>query len=323
MTSGNHSYRLRPNKHVDRELFAELVSLLVTTSGLDDYVYISMGGNHLSDHIAIYRRAGLRKLYAFDRDQGVVERQKYNVPFDGVVCKAHTSGELPILLDGIVKDFEASHVIVWLDYTEPKRLEQLKEIQAIAEKLQAGDVIRVTMNADFTQLKKHEAELTSAEKALSQSEKNVMLFKRMLGAFMPHSIVSLDHAGMAGALARCIERACVMGVESNIDDKKLQPVLLTKYQDTTAMLTVTVMMTDTNGVPEIPKGWGYAPTTWEQIEIIQAPDLSARERLALDQLMHKGIDEIRNGLGFSLDQAAVKAYSKFHRFYPAFQTVID
>ena len=171
MTSGNQSYRLRPNKHVDRELFAELVSLLVTASDPNDYVYISMGGNHLSDHIAIYRRAVCAKLYAFDLNQDVVDRQKFNVPFDGVVCKAHTSGELPTLLDGIVEDFDAKHVIVWLDYTEPKRLEQLSEIQAIVEKLQVGDIIRVTMNADLSGLLKSEAQLTSAEKALPPSEK--------------------------------------------------------------------------------------------------------------------------------------------------------
>ncbi len=323
MTSRNQSYRLRPNKHVDRELFAELVSLLITASHPDDYVYISMGGNHLSDHIAIYRRAGLSKLYAFDLNQDVVDRQNFNVPFDGVVCKAHTSGELPTLLDGIVEDFNAKNVIIWLDYSEPKRLEQLREIQAIVEKLQVGDIIRVTMNADFSGLHKREANLLTAEKTLPQSQKKAVLLRGLLGTYMPHSIVSLDFNGMAGALAKSIERACVLGAESNIGDKKPQPVLLTRYQDTTAMLTVTVMMTDMNGVPEIPKGWAYAPTSWDQIEKIQAPDLSARERLALDQLMHKGINEIQNELGFSLDETAVNTYSKFHRFYPAFQTVVD
>ena len=323
MTSSDRSYRLRPNKHMDRELFAELVSLLVSSSPGDDYVYISMGGNHLRDHISIYRRAGLRKLYAFDLSQDVVDRQVFNIPFSGVVCKTHSSGELPARLDGIVEHFEAKHAIVWLDYTQPKRLEQLKEIQAVAEKLQVGDVVRLTMNADFSGLSKREAELTPTEKALPQNERNVALLKRVLGVYLPHSIQSVDYAGMAGALAKSVERACVMGVEASTDDRKPLPVLLTKYRDTTAMLAVTVMMTDAEGAPDIPSGWDYAPTNWGQIEMILAPDLSVRERLALDQLIHKGSEEIQHELGFSLDEAAIRSYARFHRFYPSYQTVID
>ena len=49
---------------------------------------------------------------------------------------------------------------------------------------------------------------------------------------------------------------------------------------------------------EIPNGWAYIPSSWEQIEMILAPELSARERLALDTLMHKEIDEIQDRLGF-------------------------
>ena len=323
MTTSGPTYRLRPNKHVDRELFAELVSLLVSSSCGDDYVYISMGGNHLRDHISIYRRAGLRNLYAFDLSQDVVDRQRFNIPFSGVVCKTHSSGELPARLDGIVEEFEAKHAIIWLDYTKRERLEQLREVQAVAEKLQVGDIIRVTMNADFSGLSKREAELTTVEKGLPVNDKNVALLKLELGKFLPHAVVSVDYNGMAGALARSVERACVLGVEASRDDRKPRPVLLTRYRDTTAMLTVTVMMTDTQGAPEIPRGWAYAPSGWDHIEMILAPDLSARERLALDQLMHMGSQELQDKLGFSLDEAAVKAYARFHRFYPSFQTVID
>ena len=323
MGTSSRSYRLRPNKHVDRELFAELVALLVTGSSAEDYVYISMGGNHLRDHIAIYRRAGLRKLYAFDLEQNVVDRQVFNVPFEGVVCRTHPSGELPTRLDGIVQQFGAQHAIIWLDYTKPNRLEQLREVQAIAEKMQIGDIVRVTMNADFRGLDKFEPQLKPEEKGLPQNRKNVALLRRMLGAYLPRSIVELDYIEMVGALANSVRRACEKGVEVHSDNRCLQPVLLTKYNDTTDMLTVTVMMTDSNGLPEMPEGWTYSPASWNEIEKIMAPDLSARERLALDHLMHRNLDEIQEELGFILDGSAVKSYSRFHRFYPSFQAVID
>lgn len=323
MNDRTQSYRLRPNKHVDRELFAELVSLLVAASAGDDYVYIAMGGNHLKDHIAIYRRAGLRNLYSFDRNQDVVDRQRFNVPFDGVVCRTHTSGELPALLDGILEDFNAKQAIVWLDYTQPKRFEQLKEVEAIAGRLQVGDVIRVTMNADFSGLRKREAELTEAERELPVEQRNVALLRRVFGKYMPRNISTLDFNDMVEALAKGIERACVLGIESHNDDRKPYPILLTQYRDTTAMFTATVIMTDASQEPEIPEGWSYAPSDWNQIEMIMAPDLSARERFALDHLMHESPSQVQEELGFSMEETAVKAYSRFHRFYPAYQTVVD
>ena len=323
MSKHERSYRLRPNKHVDRELFAELVSLLVAGSEGDAYAYIAMGGRHLKDHIAIYRRAGLRNLYSFDLDQDVVDRQRFNAPFEGVVCETHTSGEVPALLDGILDRFRARHAIIWLDYTRTDRFEQLTEVEAIAKRLSAGDVLRVTMNADFSGLQKQEAQLTTEEKLLPTEEKNVVLLRRALGNYMPRAIRKLDHSNMARALVRSIERACVLGIEANSGDRKPCPVLLTRYKDTTSMLTATVMMSDTEGVPGIPKGWPYAPSDWNHIEVVLAPDLSARERLALDRLIQEEPSRVNEILGFTLEEVAVRAYARFHRFYPAYQTVID
>lgn len=323
MSPSGQSFRLRPNKYVDRELFAEFVSLLVTESGPDDYVYISMGGNHLSDHLAIYRRAGLRKLYAFDWSEDVVDRQKFNAPFDNVICETHSSQDLPVLLDEIIEVFSAKQAIIWLDYTEKKRLKQLKEIEALASKLHVGDILRVTMNADFSDLKKYKPQLSPSEEKLAKGEKNAALLKRELGSYMPHSITELDYGDMAAALAKSIKRACVRGMEESPQDKEPLPILLTKYQDSTEMLTVTAVATDRSGTPKLPESWTYTPPDWDQIEMILTPELSARERLALDRVMHMEVEAIQSSLGFKLDASALKAYSKFHRFYPTFQAVID
>ena len=323
MSAENHSYRLRPNKYVDRELFAEFVSLLVTDADPDNYVYISMGGTHLSDHLAIYRRAGLRKLYSFDQDEAVVNRQKFNAPFDGVACRVHFSEELPVLLGGILSEFEAHQVVVWLDYTAINRQQQLTEIQELAPRLTAGDVVKVTMNANFEGINQLRDKLSPTEKALPIGKQNAILLKREFGAYMPGSITDIDSGHMVEVLAKCIERAYVLGMEESSEDKMFSPVLLTKYKDTTQMLTATVMVTDRNGTPHLPKGWTYAPSNWDQVEIIRVSELSTRERLALDQQMHKEYEDIQDFLGFHLDEPTIKAYSRFHRFYPAFQTVIE
>jgi len=316
-------YRLRPNKFVDRELFAELVSLLVAERGTDSYAYISMGGNHLSDHMAIYRRAGLRKLYAFDSDPDVVMRQRFNAPFDGIVCESHSSAELVSDIDGIVQSMGVQNVIVWLDYTEPKHLEQLGEVQAISKNLQTGDILRVTMNVDFKSLHKRESELNDREKGLPVDEKQAALMKRVLGGFLPRRITRIGQDGTAGAVAESVARACQMGLDEGPRPNSPTPLLLTEYRDSSAMLTVTMLICDARGEPRVPSSWSFGPQDWSSVERIVAPDLSPRERLALDKEMHGDADTVASVLRFPLEPEAVRSYARFHRFYPTFQAVGD
>jgi len=316
-------YRLRPNKFIDRELFAELISLFAAESEPKKFAYISMGGDHLSDHLAIYRRSGIANLYAFDRSSDVVSRQLFNAPFERVECTAHESGEIPTLLDDILESFGAERSIIWLDFTEVKRLSQLKEIEALAKKLEPGDLFRVTFNADFTNLSKREANLKQAEKALPTPEKTAALLRLELGAYLPKKIKSIYFDQMNAALSYAVERALQNGLEEGGSGKKAVPVLLTEYQDSSRMFTATALITNDKGDPRIPPSWAYKPSDWSDIQRIYAPDLSARERYAIDRLMHKSADEITEELLFPLESEAVTSYARFHRFYPTFQPVME
>lgn len=323
MSASGLPYRLRPNKFVDRELFAELVSLLAAERNTGWYAYISMGGNHLSDHLAIYRRAGLKKLYAFDSDDEVVNRQMFNAPFNGLVCESHLSNELPSRLDSIVAQMEVNNVIVWLDFTEPKHLEQLGEIQALCTNLRAGDVLRVTMNIDFATLHKRESQLSAREKVLPVDEKRAALMKRVLGGYLPRRIQRIGNDSDAAAVAESVARACQLGLEERPGSLNPLPFLVTEYRDSSKMLTVTLAVNDEENPRSVPAGWNFAPTSWSDVERIVAPDLSPREKLALDKEMHGDPEQIPTILGFHLDPDAIRSYARFHRFYPTFQVVAD
>lgn len=315
-------YRLRPNKFIDRELFAELISLIVTDSTPSNFVYISMGGDHLSDHLAIYRRAGIKNLYAFDRNSDVVARQVFNAPFDQVRCVPHESGEIPARLEEILAEFGAQRSIIWLDFTEAKRLSQLKEIEALGKKLQQGDVIRVTFNADFTNLPKLEANLKTAEKSLPIAEKTAALLRIDLGSYLPGKVKSIYPGNINSGLSLAVERALQLGLGEG-GEKQAVPALLTEYQDTTRMFTATALITDDDGQPAVPASWPYKPADWTDVLKIYAPDLSARERYAIDRLMHKDPDVVSKELLFPLDAGAVGSYARFHRFYPTFQPILE
>ena len=323
MTAAGLPYRLRPNKFIDRELFAELVSLIVAERGSDTYAYISMGGKHLSDHLAIYRRAGLKKLYSFDQDSEIVLRQKFNAPFQGVVCDVHSSDELPARLDSIVEDMDVENVIIWLDYTEPKHLVQLAEIETLCTRLVIGDVLRVTLNVDFKGLHKRDEELSDQERRLPLDEKQVALMKRQLGSYLPQKIVRIGDGDMSGAVAESVLRACEIGFEDLTSPRKPLPLLITEYRDTTSMLTVTILVRDENDNPAVPEGWSWLPKDCSSVERILAPDLSPRERYTLDKEMHRSANQISTALGFKMDSDVLRSFERFHRFYPTFQTVGD
>ena len=323
MSGSGLPYRLRPNKFVDRELFAELISLLAAERDSNAYAYISMGGNHLSDHLAVYRRAGLRKLYAFDNDDQVVDRQKFNAPFDGLICETHRSSELPTRIDSIIQSLDVDNVIIWLDFTEAKHLEQLGEIQALCRSLRSGDVLRVTMNIDFRTLHKRESQLSAIENKLPVDEKRAALMKRALGAYMPRKIKKVRGGEDAATVAESIARACELGIEEGSITLVPCPILITEYQDSSKMVSVTLILADEDHPEPVPAGWNFKPSNWSDVERIVAPDLSPREKFALEKEMHMDPDMVSSKLGFKLDADAIKAYARFHRFYPSFQMVAD
>ncbi|MYA31836.1 MAG: hypothetical protein F4Y31_11450 [Gammaproteobacteria bacterium] len=322
MTQIGLPYRIRPNKFIDRELFAELVSLLVAEADPGEYAYVSMGGKHLSDHLAMYRRAGIRKLYAFDNDPRITDRQRFNAPFEGVICESHGSEELPADIQEIVTSLDANRVIIWLDFTTAEHFKQLKEVEAITAKLASEDILRVTMNIEFSNLMQRTAELTAAQRELSTEEQRALLLRRYLGVYMPRDLNELSNEGIAVAVARSIERACELGGRAADQRTSPVPLLVTNYKDTTSMLTATFRMTNGTRPLDPPKGWQFLPGEGlADIEKIVAPDLSPREQYALDKCMHEDADVIQEKLGFDLDGPAIGAYERFHRFFPTFQSV--
>ena len=73
----------------------------------------------------------------------------------------------------------------------------------------------------------------------------------------------------------------------------------------------------------MPGSWNFGPPNWSSFERIIAPDLSPRERLALDKEMHGDADAVASILGFPLEPEALRSFVRFHRFYPTFQAISE
>lgn len=316
-------YQLRPNKYIDRQIFMELLSKVVPYKAHGNYVYISMGGKHLVDLEAVYRKIGITKLYSFDGNDEVVARQRCNLPHFGAICEKMHSSALPGLLDQIMHRFKpAQHMIVWLDYTNVERLAQLQEFCEVLKRCQPGDVVRITMNAQAG-LNVEEFRKEGFETA---SQYRAKLLQDQIGDFFPASFVTLKKDDLPRALGAAVALAAsAASADTNFE---FVPLLSTTYADGQRMFTATVLTKENdNDCPDGLQGWEFLAKGWKNIVEISVPDLSLREKVLIDKHLRKGPQAIINSAKFKpaseLDEAkvAIQSYKRLHRFYPTFQAM--
>jgi hypothetical protein len=299
-----------------------LLSLIVPQRGPEKYVYISMGGSHLVDHGVIYRRLGIRNLFSFDKSERVVDRQLVNRPLDCVVCNVMSSGNLPTMLDGIVANFKnATNVIVWLDYTRPKdRLSQLQETVEIAKRLRPGDILRLTLNASIRTL--------DAGDHQTPGEYRCSRLHQQLGNFVPTDLRTIPDDKFPDVLCRCIELA-IARAETEAPSVKIVPAFISTYRDGQRMVTVTCVAVDAASKEKLPilRKWKFKAKNWGHILSIDAPNLSTREKIRLDQEITRSAKKALKSLGFlpasneEKSLAVVQSYQNLHRYYPSFYHV--
>jgi hypothetical protein len=316
-------YQLRPNKYIDRQIFMELLSKIVPYKAHGDYVYVSMGGKHLVDLEAVYRRVGITNLFSFDGNKDVVDRQHCNLPHFRTICEEMHSSALAGRIDEIMNLFEpAQHMIIWLDYTNVERLAQLQEFSEVLGRCQAGDVVRITMNAQAGL----NVDRWMTEGFDTAAHYRAKLLNDQIGDFFPAAFESVKKEDVPRVLAGAVSLAAS---NATADTKfEFAPILCTTYADGQRMFTATIFTKNAGSeLPDGLQGWEFLSRTWNNIVDISVPDLSLREKVLIDKYLNRGPQAIINMAKFKpvseLDEAriAILSYKKLHRFYPTFQTV--
>ena len=317
------SYSVRPNKHVDRELFAELVGCVLADRTVDRCAYISMGGPQMVDHISMYKRNGISKLYSFDAEDSVVQRQVFNSPTSTTRCEQMLAGELADRLGEIERALDVDRFVIWLDYTgNINRGEQITEFQVLLENLKPGDLARISLDASMPpdRLKANLRKEIKADHMLAMTE----LLKREIGELHPEDIQLGSERDIPRYFSTCLMRACDRAVHSRPDNPiQFIPVLETSYTDSCPMYTCTLLAQDADGNPRSPAGFHFLSAGWGSIEALEVPELTAREKSFLDRLLDKADDEFNQNLGYSIAREAQAlrqwaSFKKFHRFLPQF-----
>jgi hypothetical protein len=299
----------------------DLLTRVVSLKPEGHYIYVSMGGKHLVDHEAVYRRLGIRNLYSFDGDAGVVARQQCNKPTVGAVCVELGSEALAGEIDSILHRFHpAGNLVIWLDYTKPaERLSQLQELTACLKKAQSGDVVRITMNAENYTLRGD----WKAAGYDQPSTYRAFRLREQIAEYFDEKIELIGDEELPIALAKGVALACGMAEE----ERRLQfvPLLMTAYADGQRMMTATVLaLAPGEQLPNGLRDWEFLAKRWTDVVSIAVPDLSLREKVAIDQHLSKGPAAIIKAVKFAPAgdeqeaRQALLSYKRVHRFYPTF-----
>ncbi|HEX8683121.1 MAG TPA: O-methyltransferase, partial [Ardenticatenaceae bacterium] len=149
MSGENVAYNLRPNKFVERQLFVELLSKLGVSLSPAKYIYISLGGLQLEDHRLMHHSLGINALMSIESDFVTYQRQLFNLRPSFVNCECMSTEDLVNDFDRYADLHSDKQFIIWLDYADAsKRVVQLTEYAALLSKLQVGDILKITMNAN-------------------------------------------------------------------------------------------------------------------------------------------------------------------------------
>jgi len=327
-------YQLRINKHVDRILFSEALGFLDQRWPRDaGHLYVSMGGLTLQDHRVIHGRFPHSHLMSIEEDETTHSRQLFNCPYGFITCKHMTSAQLIADFEAILEAVECRAATVWLDYAAAnQRLLQLRETETLVGKLAVGDIIRVTMNANPSTLVP--ARDDKADVVVQRERLEVLSGQIDDYITTPPSAGAMTSAGLARVLVGAIRTAMLRGMDANLG-LTLHPLLLLRYNDLMhQMVTVTAALVPKTftrmRVYRRLKTWPYFANTWGGLRELSLPDLTARERMCIDQHFLQRIDvgDLLNALPFPIGRnkrnslALLSAYVDHYRVYPDFMRVL-
>ncbi len=322
MSGSSLPYHLRTNKAIDRKIFFDLLSHLspLLPNRIQEYKYISMGGPMLEDHHVLHYDLGMTKLLSIERDIAALSRQNYNKPFGCISCIQSSSR------DFINNYSEEDPIIIWLDYTDTKWSSQFAECSALLNNLKEYDLFKVSFNAN--------PDMLSHDSAKSP----LTIFKEKANhPLLCENLTENDVKTMPN-MAKTILEIFESITQSTLGDDGLifYPLLQFRYIDNRhQMLTITgIVIPEDNDFPknlfENSKlaQWPYLHTKWGDIQEINVPVLTQKEKHAINQFLPFEQEELSlDSLPFTFDRNNIKAkkmienYVKYYRYIPNFQKV--
>ena len=325
-------YHLRQNKHVDRQLFIELLAHASRVTPVKDALYISFGGVYFEDFKLVHQVFGTDRLLSIEKEEWVVERQRHNKPYGCIKCKQLSSADLVTNIGDIRKRFGKRQMVCWLDFADAaKRRDQLEEIGILTKNAREGDIVRVTMNVNPHNL----STPIHGEIIENRNQRRLEELRTKFADKIPREIELADVTEKGFPLfgLEMIKHQIQRSLSFN-PGLFFQPMGSYSYSDSMhTMLTVTGTFLREENVKDYLsrtklQDFEFAGLNWELLHI-NVPLLSHREKLALDQkfMNRQTSTRVASSLKFRVSKnpgeskEMLKSYFTFHRYYPHFHRV--
>lgn len=302
------SYDLRPAKQVERRMMIDAFHRLASAGfAIADYRYVGMGSIYFVDFILFHKLLGINKLLSVEKDCEIKKRVEFNKPFKEIETKVGDP------IGNVIPTLSADEKhILWLDYDDLIRGDQLSDVAQAASSLSPGSILIMTVDSEAPAGSGPAEWRTYFEEEAGQylgRKKNASYFaKPKLPMLNAHIIDQAIKGGIAG-------RAGV----------SFHPIFNFLYKDGHQMLTVGGMLTTppetrmlrASSLSETPY---YRNTLSTPPYEIKVPKLTRKERLHLDTEMPCPDNWLPRE--FEIAAEDVKAYREVYRFFPAYAELL-
>jgi hypothetical protein len=321
MAGRTSAYLLRPNKAVDRLLFADLLDRLDASLSIGKrFKYIGMGAAYMEDFRLLHERFPRMRMVSLEELPHVYSRQRFNRPHSAIKFLQHSTRQW---IEQNIPS-KSPHVI-WLDFQGKQRQDQISQFQSLVMGAAKPSILRITLDASIETLGGNSTPAQKLERLKSQ-----------LGDLIADDTTADDIVGrgLEEILRDVVLRAASRALRSQ-PSVRFQPLLVVSYKDTSRVLTITGLLCDRDKLDAVASksglyDWEYSWLRSNTILKIDLPELSARERLALNQMLPvkaKSISHIHKAFGFWLaaeeaeSEKMLASYIQFARHYPQFARV--
>ena len=273
-------YHLRTNKNVERTLFVDLLRLLSPNLPVptNRYWYVGMGGPLLEDFSSVQGAWHPRRMISLEQSKHVLTRQRFNRPNSRTTLTQDTTGTFST-------EYEtgASPLLAWFDYTRTNWQEQITESCDLLRKLPDFSIFKISLACKIT------AWNSMAGVVGTKFDSRLAHLKKNFEAYGPFVQDDVRDDNFAATMYRILQSAIADAVPDR-PGRVCRPLAAFTYSDGTQMLTVTVIVGPPKGVRDVIvksklSEWRYARTRWGAPIEISIPELSIRERLAIERLL--------------------------------------
>ncbi|MGB3624396.1 MAG: O-methyltransferase [Henriciella sp.] len=304
------NYSIRPAKHAERRMVAEIIRRLHVFAPLEQYEYVGMGSLWFTDFSLFHRLFGLKKMVSIEGATHAQARVEANKPFSSIEIRFEKcSTALPAL------DWD-SKKIVWLDYDSKLQPDVLSDVGTVATRAANGSLLCTTTNCD------NAPELQEDDSDLSADDQ----FRAKFGAErIPEKFSELDLYGWRyGALSRQmimqeIEEALIIRNAGSDNKLKYESVAAIEYTDGAKMSTEIGVFVDTQQTDTYEKAdFGSLDFLHSDKPVrIEVPPLTIREIRAIERHLPTVDASVPKSPDY-IPEADRRRFSAFYRYLPNF-----